>query len=190
MRRPGLARYSTNLGWRDLPIRDLISDRVGLPVAIEHDVRAGGLAELSLGGRARAPATRCSWRSAPASPGAMIIDGRLVTGAGNLAGEIGHLPAVPNGELCACGQRGCTETYASAAALPRRYRALSATTGAGPATELVAAEQVLARAAAGDPLAVQVYRRGDGRAGPGAGVLHHAARPGGDRARRRAVAGW
>ncbi|MGI8666463.1 MAG: ROK family protein, partial [Jatrophihabitans sp.] len=97
---------------------------------------------------------------------------RLVTGARNLAGEIGHLPAVPDGELCACGQHGCVETYASASALPRRY--LAATGAQPPAAEGVRAEgvraegvraegvraeQVLARAAAGDPVARTVYEQ-------------------------------
>jgi glucokinase len=44
-----------------------------------------------------------------------------LSGASNRAGELGHLPVFPDGERCACGQRGCTETYASGASLARRY---------------------------------------------------------------------
>mgnify|MGYP001111304465 FL=1 len=45
----GIAVYATNLGWRDLPIRQLVAEAVGLPVILDHDVRAAGLAELELG---------------------------------------------------------------------------------------------------------------------------------------------
>ena len=58
--------------------------------------------------------------------------------------ELGHLPVFPEGEWCACGQRGCTETYASAAALSRRYSAASGISD-------VPAKDVISRAAAGDP---------------------------------------
>ncbi|MDQ2837527.1 MAG: ROK family protein [Actinomycetota bacterium] len=150
----GIARYSTNIGWRDLAIRDQIRDRVGLPVAIEHDVRAGGLAEARLGA-AHGVDEALFLAIGTGIAGASILGGRLVTGAGNLAGEIGHLPVFPDGELCACGQRGCTETYASAAALPRRYRTLGGTGGERP--EQIRAEQVIERAEAGDPIAVRVF---------------------------------
>src|SRR5919112_224315 len=45
----GIARYSANIGWRELPLRKIVEEAVGLPVVIDHDVRAAGLAELELG---------------------------------------------------------------------------------------------------------------------------------------------
>ena len=63
---------------------------------------------------------------------------------------LGHLPVFPEGEWCACGQRGCTETYASAAALSRRYAAASGISD-------VRAEDVIGRAAAGDPIAEKIF---------------------------------
>jgi glucokinase len=148
----GIARYSTNLGWRDLPIRDEIQGRVGLPVAIDHDVRAAGLAEASLGA-ARGVAEALYLSIGTGIAAACITGGRIVTGAGGLAGEIGHLPVLPDGERCACGQVGCAETYASGAALARRYRSAGTEFDA----EHLDAEQVIARAAAGDPVAVRVF---------------------------------
>jgi glucokinase len=67
-----------------------------------------------------------------------------------MAGELGHLPVFPDGEWCACGQRGCTETYASGAALSRRYSAVSGISG-------VTANDVLSRASAGDDLAQRIF---------------------------------
>ncbi|NBE56624.1 ROK family protein, partial [Streptomyces boluensis] len=45
----GIAVYATNLGWRDVPLRDLLAERLGIPVALGHDVRTGGLAEGRVG---------------------------------------------------------------------------------------------------------------------------------------------
>ncbi|MDT0262367.1 ROK family protein [Jatrophihabitans lederbergiae] len=163
----GMARYSVNIGWRDLPLRDLVSERVGLPVAIDHDVRAGGLAELTLGA-ARGAREALFVPIGTGIAGAVISGGAVVTGARQMAGEIGHIPVCPDGELCACGQRGCTETYASASALPRRYAAAAAAqqapaaaaaqqAPAAAAAQPLRAEDVLALAAAGDPLARTVF---------------------------------
>lgn len=144
----GIAHYATNIGWRDLPIRQQLSDRTGLPVAIEHDVRAAGLAEAELGA-ARGADSALFVAIGTGIAAATVLDGRLVRGAGQLAGEIGHVPVFPGGETCACGQRGCTETYASAAALARRYQ--GATGRAEPA------ERVIALARQGDPVATTVF---------------------------------
>jgi len=149
----GIARYSANLGWRDLPIRDLVAERVGLPVAIDHDARTAGLAELRLG--AARGASEALYLALGTGIGAAPISrGEVLAGAEGLSGELGHLPAIPDGEHCPCGQHGCTERYASAAALGRRYREAS-----GSADAAVDAEQVLARAAAGDPIAGWVFEQ-------------------------------
>jgi glucokinase len=148
----GIARYSANIGWRDLPIRDIVSERVGLPVAIEHDVRAGGLAELRLGA-ARGTSEALFLPIGTGIAGAIITGGRVISGPTAMAGEIGHIPVVPDGELCACGQRGCTENYASAAALVRRYRRLASL----PDAAVVQAEDVIALAGKGDQAATQVF---------------------------------
>jgi glucokinase len=145
----GIALYSANAGWQNLPIRDLISARSGLRVAIDHDVRAAGLAEARLGA-AQGVSEAVFVSIGTGIAAAVISSGAVVSGARGLSGEIGHVPVVPDGERCACGQRGCTETYASAAALARRYRA------AGGATSLPA-EGVIAAASAGDPIAQSVY---------------------------------
>ncbi len=144
----GIVRYAANIGWRDLPIAERVADRVGLPVAIEHDMRAAGLAEFRLGA-ARGVADALFVGIGTGIAAASITGGRLVAGAGNLAGEIGHLPAVPDGEPCSCGQRGCAENYASGAAIARRYRARAGR----PAS----AAEVIELAGRGDPVAGAVF---------------------------------
>jgi glucokinase len=144
----GIARYSANIRWRDLAIAEDVGRRVGLPVAIEHDVRAAGLAEAQLGA-ARGVPDALFVGIGTGIAAASIVDGRVVPGAGNLAGEIGHLPAIPDGEPCSCGQRGCTENYASAAAIARRYQAR-----AGRPAQ---AAEVIRLAGQGDPIARAVF---------------------------------
>lgn len=120
----GIARYSANLGWRDVPIRDLLIRDLALPVTLEHDVRGAGFAETTLG-RARGVPDCLILIIGTGIAGVLRSGGTMLRGAGDLAGEIGHIPVYPDGETCACGQRGCLETYASAAALSRRYQARS-----------------------------------------------------------------
>ncbi|MGH3323914.1 MAG: ROK family protein, partial [Streptomyces sp.] len=113
----GTAVYAANLGWRDVPLRALLAERLGgIPIAVEHDVRTGGLAE----GRIGAGAGVDRFLFVPLGTGiagAIGIDGRIEPGAHGSAGEIGHVVIRPDGPECGCGQRGCLETLASAAAV-------------------------------------------------------------------------
>jgi glucokinase len=146
----GIAVYAANLGWRQLPLRQIVAEAVGLPVILDHDVRAAGLAELEFGaGRGLQEVFFVALGTGVAA--AVITRGQVATGATGRAGELGHLPVFPEGEWCACGQRGCTETYASAAALSRRYAAASGISD-------VPAQDVISRAAAGDPVADGIFQ--------------------------------
>lgn len=117
----GVAVLSANLQWRDVPLRGLLEARLGLPVTLGHDVRAGGLAEAESG----AGRDASSLLFVPVGTGvaaATVIGGRPLTGGG-YAGEIGHLRAVADGARCGCGGRGCLETVASARAVAAAYTA-------------------------------------------------------------------
>lgn len=145
----GVARWAANLGWRDLPLRSLLSSRLGVPAAIGHDVRAGALAE-SLVGAGRGSGDFLFLPIGTGIAAGMVIDGSPYAGVLASGGEIGHIPVIPDGEPCACGQRGCLETYASAAAVSRRYAAVTGESA-------VSADAVVARAAAGDAAAQRVW---------------------------------
>jgi glucokinase len=146
----GVARYAANLGWTDVPLRDLLAADLGVPVVVEHDVRAAGLAELTLG-KARGVGECLVLVIGTGIAGVVVSGGSIVRGATDLAGEIGHTPVHPDGEMCACGQRGCLETYASAASIARRYRALG-----GVETDASTARELAARRDS-DPVARQVW---------------------------------
>jgi glucokinase len=145
----GVAYYAANLGWRDVPLRDLAQERLGLTVSLGHDVRAGGLAE-GLFGAARGVADFLFLPIGTGVAGAVFVDGQPYAGAAGQGGEIGHAPVLPNGELCACGQRGCLETYASAASVARRY----AQQGGPPG---LSTPDIVSRAATGDLIARRVW---------------------------------
>ncbi|MDQ0843580.1 MULTISPECIES: ROK family protein [unclassified Streptomyces] len=119
----GIAVYAANLGWRDVPLRELLSRRLdGVPVALGHDVRTGGLAE----GRIGAGRGTDRFLFVPLGTGiagAIGIAGTIEAGAHGCAGEIGHIVVRPGGPACGCGQRGCLETLASAAAVTRAWSA-------------------------------------------------------------------
>jgi glucokinase len=145
----GIARYAANLGWQDLPLRDLLQERTGLPVALSHDVRTGGIAE-GLVGAARGYDDFLFLPIGTGIAGAIVLNGQAYAGSRGMGGEIGHTPVVVFGEQCACGQLGCLETYASAASVARRYTAASGQPVDG-------AQDVLARSRAGDAVAGQVW---------------------------------
>lgn len=143
----GLGVFASNLGWHDSPLRDLTAARLGLPVAFDHDVRAASWAERRIGG-ARDYADAVVLVIGTGIAGALLVGGVPYT-AGGYAGEIGHSP-IADGPICACGARGCLEAVASAGAIARRYR---------DATGIVpdGAKDVIARAAAGDEVAAEIW---------------------------------
>jgi glucokinase len=147
----GMVR-AENLAWVDVPVLDALRAAVPAerPVVLAHDVRAGGYAELRRG--ALAGTTNALFL--PLGTGiaaAMVVDGRLVSGDG-YAGELGHTRFVAPevAERCACGQLGCLETVASAAAVARRYAARTGRPVDG-------AREVLELLATGDPDAKAVW---------------------------------
>jgi glucokinase len=116
----GRARYAANLGWRDVPLAALLEDDLGVPVRVDHDVRTAGLAEAELGA-ARGCRDYLFVVIGTGVAAAACVGGAMRVGYSGAAGELGHIPVYPDGLPCACGQRGCLETYASAAAIARRY---------------------------------------------------------------------
>ena len=122
-REAGIATYSTNIGWRDLELVRALGAEWRLPVRIANDVASGGVAELRIGAGV---GTR-NLVFVPVGTGiaaSIVSGGHLLTGQHGETAEIGHL-AVRNGVPCACGRDGCLEAIASAAAIARRYTALS-----------------------------------------------------------------
>lgn len=144
----GVAVHSENLGWRDVPYRELIAARTGLPVGFGHDVAAAGRAELVLGA-ARGERDVAVVVVGTGIAAALFVDGVPLLGHG-WAGELGHSVVDPRGAHCVCGADGCLEAIASTAAIARRYAAVTGEAVAG-------SREVLERAQAGDARAREVW---------------------------------
>jgi glucokinase len=146
----GVAVWSANVGFRDVPLRDLAAQRLGIPAALGHDVRVGALAEARLGaGRGRRHVLFVAIGTGIA--GGLVVDGTGYPGAHGAAGEIGHIVIRPGGRACGCGLRGCLEAEASAKSIGRRYAELSDNPDA-------TAFDVALRAARGEELARRVWQ--------------------------------
>lgn len=130
-------------------MRRRLAEHLGLPVAFGHDVRAGGVAEGRLGAGRSCP----NFAFVPVGTGiaaALMIDGRPFGGDHGFAGEFGHLVVRPGGDRCACGNRGCVETLASASAIARRYARATGEAG-------VSAKDVRRLAESGNGAAARIW---------------------------------
>jgi glucokinase len=120
MTRGGEAVSPLNIpAWRDFPLRTRLAAHVGLPVTIDNDAKALARAEGWLGAAAGVHDYIAMVVSTGVG-GGIVVDGRLLDGAGGNAGHVGHIIVEPDGEICGCGARGCVEAEASGTAIARR----------------------------------------------------------------------
>ena len=110
-------------GWKGVPIRERLAKLTGLPAFIEADLAAAALGER-LYGAGRDLREFYYLYFGVGLGGCLVREGAPVRGAFGNAGEIGHVPLVPNGEPCPCGNRGCLERYLSLEAMERRSAAI------------------------------------------------------------------
>ena len=129
-------------GWAGTSPQERMAELLDLPVRVANDANLGALAETTWGA-GRGSASVVYLKLATGIGAGMVIGGRLFEGAGGTAGEIGHTTIDETGDICRCGNRGCLETYAGAAAIASL---LSRSFG-----EELDPEAVLSRAADGDP---------------------------------------
>ncbi|TQN41999.1 putative NBD/HSP70 family sugar kinase [Blastococcus colisei] len=116
----GVATYAPNLGWRDVAVLDGLRARVDLdcPVRVENDANLSAIAEWAMGPEARTP-DLVYLTGEVGVGGGLIVDGRLLRGAGGLSGEVGHTSLGDPELVCGCGRRGCWETVVGLTALLR-----------------------------------------------------------------------
>jgi glucokinase len=110
--RSGIVLLTPNLGWVNLPLRQIIHERLGLPAALDNDANCAVLGEWWMGA-ARGTRTAIGITIGTGIGGGIIIDGKLFHGASDCAGEIGHTTIDTEGRRCKCGNYGCLEAYAS-----------------------------------------------------------------------------
>jgi glucokinase len=156
--------FSPHLAWRNSALRRDLSARLQRPLWVGNDADAAAWAEYRFGA-ARGADLALVITLGTGIGGGIVLDGRLQRGAHGVAGEWGHMRVVPDGRLCACGNRGCWEQYASGTALGQAAREVALRSPAaaagllervdGDATGLTGVE-VAAAAAAGNALALEL----------------------------------
>jgi glucokinase len=141
-------------GLSQTPLRAMLSERLGIPVRLEHDAKAAALGEFHYG--AGADARSMTYTVVGTGVGAAIIlDGTLYYGEGNAAGEVGHITIDRDGEMENSGVRGAVQRYTSGPNLAHRY-AQAMLTKTTPDGEPITGEYVALRAREGDPVAVRL----------------------------------
>lgn len=157
----GVVSLAVHLKLESFPLAQVLSQRFGVPVFIENDVRAAALGAYDWL-RSRQPVNSMVYLSLGTGISAgVILNGRLHRGMAGMAGEVGHAIIDPGGARCKCGMTGCLETIASGPSIAHRAQeelaagAESLLRGLDPLT----AEHVFAAAREGDALALGVVRR-------------------------------
>jgi glucokinase len=108
----GIVLLTPNLGWVNMPLRQIIHDRLGLPARLDNDANCAVLGEWWVGA-ARGARHAIGITIGTGIGGGIILEGRLYHGASDVAGEFGHTTIDTEGRRCKCGNYGCLEAYAS-----------------------------------------------------------------------------
>lgn len=162
----GVLRYGANVpGVIDFSVGPELESRFGVSVMIDNDAAMALRAELDRGAVVGLDDVLLVTQGTGIG-GALAVGGQIVTGANGFAGEPGHMLVQRNGHLCACGQLGCWEAYASGAGLVNLWtelvvegRGLGILQRAGGVRSKVRGEHVSAAAADGDRDAIEIFER-------------------------------
>lgn len=163
-RERGVVIVTPNLGWRDYPLRDEVSGRVGMRATLDNDANCATLGEWWCGAAAGGRNV-IGMTLGTGIGGGLILEGRLYHGASDAAGEIGHTSIDTNGRRCKCGNYGCLEAYCSGPAIAERAReAMEGENSPGMLARVdgdvsrITAHVVYEAARDGDPVARAVVR--------------------------------
>jgi glucokinase len=170
----GVSRWSTHLPLADVRFRDVMSERLGLPVVVDNDANAALLAEARFGA-ARGVSHAVLVALGTGIGSGLLLDGRIYRGARGLGAEIGHMVVDLHGPDCqgSCPGRGCLEVMASGSTIGREGRAAAAAVPDSALGRRVAADQeitggiVTELAHAGDDAAISVLTQIGRRLGYG-----------------------
>jgi N-acetylglucosamine repressor len=155
----GRLRYSPTLGWRDVDLLTPLRAAIKVPVVVENSCKACVLAQVwALRGNAPVEGSVAFVNISDGVGVGIAIDGKLLRGAHNIAGEFGHVTLDPGGPICSCGYRGCWEAYVSKRAVIARFSGADPSWPASAEPTAVTLEGIISRARAGDPHALDTLR--------------------------------
>lgn len=142
----GVCIRSVNLGLIDVDVAGPISQRLGIPVRVDHDVAAAGEAVRRAAATTEDPFVVVIGTGIAA---VTFVRGEAVRGVSGQAGELGHVIVRPDGPVCRCGARGCLEAIAGAGAIVRAYEQRTGSTIDGA--------HVVVERRLSDPVAAEVW---------------------------------
>jgi predicted NBD/HSP70 family sugar kinase len=154
----GRLKYSPTLGWRDVDLVGPLSEATRLPIVVENSVKACILAQVwAVTGEVGVDGPVVFVNASDGVGVGVAVDGKLVRGAHDIAGEFGHIPMNMYGPLCSCGGRGCWEAYIANRAIAARYQGAdpSWTGTLAPGSAIM---DIVDRARAGEARAVETLR--------------------------------
>ena len=172
--------FAPRLGWRDVPLRDLLAKETGLPVHIENSGRACAIAQVWGVRREAGRSSDFVFLSVSDGLGVgFVVNGEVVRGRHNVAGEFGHTPLNIDGPPCACGANGCWEAYVSNIATLSRYfgRAISPHKPIPAEIASFTVDDLIARARGGDAKAIAALQTTARYLGLGLATVVNAADP-------------
>lgn len=149
--------HAPTLGWRDVNLRDPLAASLGIPVHVENSGKACALAQLWTTRSDMGAAANSVFVSISDGVGTgIVVNGELMRGRHNTAGEFGHVPLSIDGPRCSCGATGCWEAYVSNLATLSRYfgHDLAEARPRDAETASFTVEDLIARARAGDAKAL------------------------------------
>ncbi|GED29274.1 ROK family protein [Brevibacillus centrosporus] len=174
--------FASNLGWRNVPIGQLIQERFDLPAYLMNDANASAVAEWMWG--AGKGTQNMIYVTVSTGVGAGIIcNGRLLTGNDGSAGEFGHISIDWKGPICRCGNRGCLENYSSGTAIENMARTKIANRDSSfsgsllEGHEALTAKQIGEAALQGDRFSIGILKQAGFYLGIGATNLIHLFNP-------------
>jgi predicted NBD/HSP70 family sugar kinase len=154
----GRLKYSPTLGWRDVDLVGPLSEATRLPVVVENSVKACILGQVwAVTGDLAVNGPVVFVNVSDGVGVGVAVDGKLVRGAHDIAGEFGHVPMNMYGPLCSCGGRGCWEAYIANRAIAARYVG-SDPSWSGTPTPTSTVEAIVDRARSGEARALETLR--------------------------------
>ncbi|PXY01731.1 glucokinase [Marinifilum breve] len=161
--RTGTIENAANLRWKGtLPIAKMVNEKLNVPVKVTNDANAAALGERIFGGAKNMSDFMVITLGTGLGSG-IVVNGDLLYGYEGFAGEVGHIIVRPGGRDCACGRKGCLETYVSATGVKRSvYKLLAKHLGESSLRDVpfnnLSAKMVAEAANEGDPVALETFK--------------------------------
>lgn len=158
----GCIEFAPNLPWKgNIPLAQMFSDRLGVPVRLTNDANAAAMGEMQYG-VAKGMQNFIMITLGTGVGSGIVCNGQMVLGCDGMAGELGHVIVERNGRQCGCGRRGCLECYCSATGIARTAREIVEKTDKPTSLRNIPLDQIdglaiTLAARDGDPVALEIF---------------------------------